>query len=591
MSLIPLTTSRSRRLLGMLLALTLAVTGASLALTGGPARAADAPVVQKLRFTASDGTSLAATLTGLGSIAPRPTVVEFSPYGPDSASLPVSADYNYLVVQLRGTGDSDGEFDALGPRMQDDVAQALGWACAQPWSNGSLALAGFSASAIIIYNSLHEALPCVKAAVLKSGTFELYRDLLMPGGISNTAPGLGVLALIGAPALEQGPARLQRNPASALGVLAGLFTAGVNGGLLHPNLDSWWAERGFRGDVNKIPTLVIDGFYDVESRGAFQGYQYLRDEGADTHLLVVGGHDGAPAGTDDGVAEAGQWLDHYVRGVSNGVEAHPKVQLMLADGDREDMRDGDYVPFSATDWPVPGTTWSDLHLDPARSGSALSLNDGSLSLATPSRTATQVYPATPSLPTNTDSPTTALLGAAGADALFKALPVLTDMNLAESIGLTFSTKPLSHDVLAAGPLDLDVPLSTTTPGAPIWAVLSDVSPDGQSHPLTVGRLSTDYPDVISAKSLFSGTTMVQPYGDFSARRSPLPLQTRTYHVELWPVGNRFAAGHRIRLELVGASAFSLLALPGVNAVRVGGPGGAVLRFPTLPGSDLSAALG
>jgi hypothetical protein len=57
------------------------------------------------------------------------------------------------------------------------------------------------------------------------------------------------------------------------------------------------------------------------------------------------------------------------------------------------------------------------------------------------------------------------------------------------------------------------------------------------------------------------------------------------------VGNRFAAGHRLRITLVGASAFSLLTLPALNTVQVGGPTGAVLRFPTLPGSDLIGALG
>lgn len=561
------------------------------ALTGVPAQA-DAPLTQSDRFTASDGISLAVTVTGSGPIAARPTVVEFTPYGPDSASLPVSADYNYLIVQLRGTGDSDGTFDAMGPRTQADVAEALRWACDQPWSNGSLALAGFSASAIIVYNALHQELPCVNAAVLKSGTFELYRDLLSPGGVGNTAPGLGVLALIGAPALQQGPARLQRNPASALDVLTGLVSAGVDGGLLHPTLDPWWAERGFRGDVNRIPTLVIGGFYDVESRGAFQGYQYLRAQGVPARLLVVGAHDGAPAGTDGGVAEAGLWLDRYLRGIANDVEAHPQVQLLLGDGDREDLRNGAFVRYDAADWPVPGTTWHDLRLDPARSGSALSLNDGSLTLRVPGRTATQSYPAVPSLPTASDPPTTALVGAAGADTLLAGLPLLTDMNLAESVGLTFTTRAFTQDVLAAGPLALQVPLATTTPGAAIWAVVSDVSPNGEAHPLTVGRLSTDYPDVVETHSLRDGRgVLVQPYGDYALRKPAGFAQTRTYQVELWPVGNRFKAGHRLRLELVGASAASLFTLPGINSVRVGGSAGAVLRFPTLPGSDLRAALG
>src|SRR5690606_35179179 len=116
----------------------------------------------------------------------------------------------------------------------------------------------------------------------------------------------------------------------------------------------------------------------------------------------------------------------------------------------------------------------------------------------------------------------------------------------------FTTKPFASDVLAAGPLSLEVPLSTSTPGSAIWAVLSDVSPDGRAHPLTVGRLNTDFPAVVASRSLFSGGRVVQSYGDFSTASPAKPGQTRTYQVELWPVGNRFETGHRLRLTLVGA---------------------------------------
>jgi predicted acyl esterase len=71
----------------------------------------------------------------------------------------------------------------------------------------------------------------------------------------------------------------------------------------------------------------------------------------------------------------------------------------------------------------------------------------------------------------------------------------------------------------------------------------------------------------------------------------MPLVSRRYQVEFWPLGNRFEKGHRLRLELVGSSLASRPGLPGVNLVGVGGSGGAVLRLPVLPGSDLAAALG
>ena len=291
----------------------------------------------------------------------------------------------------------------------------------------------------------------------------------------------------------------------------------------------------------------------------------------------------SPVGTDGGAAEAAAWLDHYVRGVDNGVETHPRVQLLMSQGDRARYLAGDYVSRDATDWPVPGTEWVPLALT----------GDRSLSLTRPATARTHTYATVPTLPTMTDVPTAALVGAAGLDLLTGSLPLLTQDQLA---GLDradlHDRRPSPRPVDLAGPLSFEVPLSTTTPDSGIWVVLSDVAPDGTSHPLTVGRLSTSYPDVIESRSLVDSTgTVVQPYGDYTTKKPAKPLQWRNYQVELWPVGNRFQAGHRIRLSIVGTSAASMPALPALHSVRVGGPAGARLLVPVLPGSDLPAALG
>lgn len=564
------------------LVLALCLAAAGLASVPSPARAEDpGPVVVDQRVTTSDGVELQTTLTSSGPVTAKPTVVEFSPYGDNSQTLAVTPDYNYLLVQIRGTGDSDGGFDALGPQSQRDVVEVLQWACSQPFSDGRLALNGFSASAIVLYNSWHQQLPCVKAAIMRSGTHELYRDLLVPGGILNLAPGAGVLAMIGAPALLQGADRLQRDPASSLDVLGGLFASGT-GVLAHPSLDAWWAERGWRGDANDIPVLMLDGFYDVESRGAFQAFQALRADGA--HLVMEGGHDGTPAGTDGGVGEAHAWLDHYVRGLDNGIEDTPEVSLLLAKGDRGAYLAGEHVRYDATDWPVPGTTWTELALATGKR----------LATAPDATGSTASYLTVPTLPTMSDVPTWSLLEAGGAKALTGALPLLgrTDAVAVDHLtGLSYTTAALSADVALAGPVALDVPLATSTPGSGIWAVLSDVAPDGSSHPLTVGRLSTSYPDLVPGRSLTdAGGAVVQPYGDYSAVDRPRVGEMRRYQVELWPVGNVFRAGHRLRIQLVGTSLFSPLSLPALHTIRVGGADGARLRVPVLPGSDLAAAL-
>lgn len=563
----------------------LALLAGCLALAAGtPATASAAEESRTERVAMSDGVELAATVSGAAPLAPRPTLVEFSPYGRGTGTLDAGPKFNHLLVQIRGTGDSDGSFDALGPRTQRDVKQMLRWACRQPWSNGRLAINGFSASAITIYNSLHRKLPCVRAAVLRSGTIDLYRDLIWPGGVSNLVPAAAVMTMIGAPALIQGPDRLIRDATSIVDIVGGLLDAGLTG-LLTPSIDGWWRERRFRGNANSFPVLVLNGFFDVESRGAFEGYRKLRRYGA--HLVVAGAHDGYAGGTDGGVAEARAWLDRYVRGVRNGVEDHPRVQLWLADGRREDMAKGKVVPYEADDWPVPGTRWEALALDAVRSRSALSLNDGSLSHGEARAGGRQIYAALPSLPIATDQPNVSTIGIS---ALTEVVPALSRMALTEPLSLTYTTPPLREDVLVAGPASLEVRLASTAPETAIWAVISDVAPNGDAHPVGLGRLSIAYPDINRRRSLVRDGEVVQPHGVYARKQPARVGEERLYRVEIWPIGNRFAAGHRLRLQITGASALSMPSLPALNTVRVGPGSGSRLLLPVLPESDLGAAL-
>jgi predicted acyl esterase len=112
-------------------------------------------VTRDIRLPRSDGVQLEVKLGGRGPLVggelpARPVIVEFSPYGPACCAEYGGPSFNYLQVHIRGTGLSNGSFDALGPRTQQDVAEVLGWACGQPWSNGRIGLYGFSASAIAV---------------------------------------------------------------------------------------------------------------------------------------------------------------------------------------------------------------------------------------------------------------------------------------------------------------------------------------------------------------------------------------------------------------------------------------------------------
>jgi predicted acyl esterase len=105
-------------------------------------------------------------------------------------------------------------------------------------------------------------------------------------------------------------------------------------------------------------------------------------------------------------------------------------------------------------------------------------------------------------------------------------------------------------------------------------------------------VSTNYPGIDRRRSLKDPRTgaIVQPYGRYDQPDPAAIGQERLYRVEFWPIGNRFKAGHRIRLHILGISGASKPDVPAVNTIRVGGPQGARLLLPVLPGSESRRAL-
>ncbi len=562
-----------------------------------PVPGEDAPKVSEIvSFQTSDGAELHVMLTGYGDLRARPVIVQFSPYGDIGRDLPdFGPAYNYAYVNVRGTGQSSGVWSAIGVRDQQDLAEFLGWACGQPWSSGRLGLYGFSASAIAVYNSMHQKLECVQAAALMAGSADLYRDLLYPGGMFNLVPGAAVGLGVGLPLVAGGFVDFfQSGQLPMDAIFSGVgFLGTILQVILNVDENQFWLDRTQRYETNpnRFPVLADTGFYDVESRGPFESYKLLRDQGIPVHLRVFGAHDGYPKGTPGPMPEYKRWFDHHLLGINNGIDREPRVQLLIGHGSYEAQIEGAVTKVDASDWPVPGTRWQTFFLDPKRGHGTLSLNDGGLSPVAPQGKSTLPYLAVTSLPTATDPNTTSVVSLAGAGTLFDFFPILTQLALMEPLSLSWTTPEFTQDVDVVGPATLTVFASSALLEADLHAVVADVWPDGSAHAVGLGRLRTGYPHIVEERTVRdSRGEIVQPYNDFSAKDRALPGQTREYHVEFWPIGNRFAAGHRLRLYLVGAATYTV-PTPSLNFVSLGGDTPSRLQVPVLPGSDACAAIG
>lgn len=101
------------------------------------------------RIALRDGTELAADVLLPGS-GEYPSVVLFTPYGrsrslgnPNGWIQLVGRGYGLVTVDIRGRGDSDGDWTPWIKRP-DDAHDVIEWVAAQPWSTGKVGMVGAS---------------------------------------------------------------------------------------------------------------------------------------------------------------------------------------------------------------------------------------------------------------------------------------------------------------------------------------------------------------------------------------------------------------------------------------------------------------
>ncbi len=169
---------------------------------------------QNVPVTMSDGTVLRANVyspaTG-GKPAPGrfPVLLTQTPYGKDSVGAAggatgedaylVQRGYIDVVADVRGTGDSGGQFGFFDPPQQQDGATLVRWSAALPHSNGEVGLYGDSylgINQLLTVGQLGPGSP-VKAIFPVIAANELYRDTAFDGGLIDLEFGALYVGLTG----------------------------------------------------------------------------------------------------------------------------------------------------------------------------------------------------------------------------------------------------------------------------------------------------------------------------------------------------------------------------------------------------------
>jgi uncharacterized protein len=501
-----------------------------------------------------DGVVLRADVRLPSGKGPFPVLVYRTPYGEKNAFAEyttfqhaVERGYAVVVQDVRGRYSSDGVFAPYQNEGRDGY-DTIEWAARQPWSNGKVGTFGLSYPGAVQWLAAVENPPHLLAMV-PAMTFSSGRNFFYAGGAfdlswiewiwDNIAPDIRVKQNRAGPrTYDEATAAWKQSalsmesvlPLSALDALQGIAPYYYEW-LRHPPDAPWWDWADLHGKYGRTQAAILNlsGWYDEHygPEGAttnFNGLVAARAGHPDRTALLIGPWIHGVQST--GTAKAGErsfpdtatidydstvldWMDHYLRGIDNGVDRRPPVRyyVMGADTWRE-----------SPVWPPPSTS-TRFYLGEAAPG-----RPGLLTESPPGATGSSSFVSDPLHPVT--DPYAEELGAHD----YRGLSARSDL-------LTFDTEPLPNDTELTGAIDSRIYLSCDCRDVDLWVRLYDVAPDG-----AVWNEMNPGSDVqrASLRDRAQGRQLLHP-GTIYEIRLEGPV-----------ISNVFKRGHRIRVQISGS---------------------------------------
>jgi putative CocE/NonD family hydrolase len=507
-------------------------------------------------LTMSDGVRLRYTVVRPTGDATLPTLFEYSGYDPGSKPDPIYIDqyvthgghYNYIGVNLRGTGCSEGTFDFFQPQEAKDGKAVIDWIAQQPWSDGKVGMIGKSYPGITQLFVAEQQPAALKAIAPGHFYSNVYRDVARPGGIQNY--GFAALwSFVAQPSYEfqDAPQQVAAGETDCGNGATAPFRSAPNNPMVqlqeHPFDDALTRERSVEPNLDKlrVPMLATLSWQDeqLDSRGTdllaqiddLNAVRRGRGEAETPWWMTVSNGDHGMMRTATEYADLHLFYDHFLRGLDNGWDQRPRVNVWW------DATTANRAPT----WTTGLDHWSERERTAAGLLSPLGLNlhaDGSLSRAPAAADEpSEQYAYTPGVGSQgIGNP--AYGGVAGPPNTY-----LWDQAPPAGTALHWTTAPLANDLTLLGSASLDLWLSSTAPDTDLQVTLTEVRPDGQEMYLQKGWLKVSQRKLDPARS-----TALRPYQTHTQVDQQLltpgtPVQTR---VEVFPFGAVLHKGSRLR---------------------------------------------
>ncbi|NKF21311.1 CocE/NonD family hydrolase [Solimonas marina] len=565
--------------------------------------------------TMRDGTKLAVYVTlptdadGNVVTTPLPTILVQTSYNGVAGQAvtaiggadPYMVEHGYatVVVDVRGTGQSEGDWEAFGEDEQADYAEIVDWVTQQSFCNGSIGLYGVSYLGITTVITAAQQNPAVKAAFPIVPIGDGYRDIVFTGGQVNTTfipLWLGLVSVLGLtdPVLITDPATgLQVLLDHVLNAVAGFQVPTILKALAgDPDTaydgDFWQVRSPLENDAKiEVPTFVVGGLHDLFQRSEPMTYESIKHQapaklliGPWTHIEAAFG-EGLPS-TTDGIPALNhielRWFDQYVKGLDVGADTMPNVTQYVLGLDR-------YA--TATDWPHPDAKAQRLYLR------------GDKTLTTDMPAADEDSNPVVQLPIEGLCSISTSQWTAGALGLIP-LPCFENSNASEVWAVKYETPAMTDDTYFNGPIEADIWMSTTALDAGLSVRVDDVDENGVAKSLTNGIQTASLRAVDATRSRTLDGESIQPWHPFTQDSvlDVTPGDAIMVPVEIFPTSAMIAKGHKLRIA-VSASDLPqgvppiptlLQSLVGALTIYSDADHPSSVVLPVVPASDLPAAV-
>jgi uncharacterized protein len=472
---------------------------------------------------------------------PVPTILEYDGYNGGSAPsyfgqfIDVRDDYAIVHAGVRGTGCSGGRFQVFSDISAEDGATLVEWIAAQPWSNGDVGMYGHSYSATMAVMTAAKRPPSLRAITLDGLMDDLYRDLVYPGGVSNS--GFPILWLAAARPLQEweggtldafgSDARCREQIASRPPENA--WESPYVHGLAGMEDNNWWYVHSLRSVIGQVevPVQILGQHQDDQTlaRGNAMLFDRIRHDRKQL-LLSNGDHNTWWINRHHEVLQARtDWLDRWVRGIRNGVDRQDRVRFFLETHRVQGGLEAN-GEVSGDDFPLPATRWTRYYADA----------DGALSRSVPEESGSDVF----------------LHGTRrhvyDPGALSSPEPSYFGMDTFLADGpdqLRYRTDPAEETAVVAGPLVATLHATVPTGDAELIVRVGTEDPDGNVSWMQRGFLKASHRAIDHARSWFDGDVMYRPWRPHTNPQLTPVNEAVQLDVEVWPTSFVLRPGHRL----------------------------------------------